>query len=80
MYSNKNCPWAQLTSNYETAQDDALKIFKQMLIFPFEQTRLAYSTAVKLGVLPKSMVTSSEFHKNLASLEKATLGVFARQR
>lgn len=45
---------------------------------PFDAARQAYTEAVKVGLLPKSMIATSDFHRSVDSWEKISLGPIAR--
>lgn len=46
---------------------------------PFDAARQAYTEAVKAGLLPKSMIATSRFHRSVDNWEKLSLGPVARQ-
>lgn len=46
---------------------------------PFDTARQAYTEAVKAGLLPKSMIATSNFHRHVDSWEKISLGPIARR-
>lgn len=77
---NTDAVAAQANKNWMLYQENVAKMMNLWLTIPFEQARSAYSSAVQFGLLPKSLTASGDFHKQLADLEKATLGVLARSR
>lgn len=47
--------------------------------FPFDAARTHYATAVKAGLIERSMLASRDFERTLNWLETVTLGPWARQ-
>lgn len=50
------------------------------LCVPFDLARENYATAVRFGVIEKSMLASAEFGRSLNQWETITLGLLARSR
>jgi hypothetical protein len=49
-----------------------------VLGLPFDVARAQYARAVQLGLIERSMLASRDFSRALGSLEKLTLGPWAR--
>jgi hypothetical protein len=47
--------------------------------FPFDAARTNYATAVRTGLIERSMLASRDFERTLNWLETVTLGPWARQ-
>lgn len=45
---------------------------------PFDMARQHYASAVRVGLIEPSMLAGAQFERNLSSLERATLGPWAR--
>jgi len=52
---------------------------KQVAAMPFDALRASHATAVKAGLLPKSILESRDFEHVVVALERATLGPLARR-
>ena len=50
-----------------------------MLALPFDLARQQYATAVRAGFIEQSLLAGAKFERMLSSMEKATLGPWARQ-
>nr|WP_319565085.1 hypothetical protein [uncultured Rhodoferax sp.] len=46
---------------------------------PFDLARSLYAMAVRLGLIENSLLSSARFGRDISSLEKLTLGPWARQ-
>jgi hypothetical protein len=46
---------------------------------PFDMARSAYAVAVRVGLVENSLIGSAKFGRYISSLEKLTLGPWARQ-
>jgi hypothetical protein len=51
----------------------------RMLALPFDIARAQYASAVRLGVVRRSMLDGRAFEQSLGAIERLTLGVFARR-
>jgi hypothetical protein len=56
----------------------ATGIAMDVLGLPFDVARAQYARAVQLGLIERSMLASRDFSRALGSLEKLTLGPWAR--
>ena len=56
----------------------ATGIALDVLGLPFDVARAQYARAVQLGMIERSMLASRDFSRVLGSLEKLTLGPWAR--
>ena len=45
---------------------------------PFDMAREQYASAVRVGLIEPSMLAGAQFERTLSSMEKATLGPWAR--
>lgn len=52
--------------------------WRQWLALPFELARHAHAAAVRGGALPRSMLESQRFERQVALLEQLALGPMAR--
>lgn len=50
-----------------------------ILGLPFDLARINYAQAVRLGFIEHSMLKSARFAKELTTIERLTLGPWARQ-
>jgi hypothetical protein len=50
-----------------------------VLAQPFDLARSLYALAVRFGLIENSLLTSARFGRDICSLEKMTLGPWARQ-
>jgi hypothetical protein len=46
---------------------------------PFDMARVLYALAVRVGLVESSLLGSARFGRDISSLEKMTLGPWARQ-
>jgi hypothetical protein len=46
---------------------------------PFDTARVLYALAVRVGLIENSLLSSARFSRDIHSLEKMTLGPWARQ-
>jgi hypothetical protein len=51
-----------------------------LLAWPFDALRLQHASAVRSGLLQRSILASGKLERALETLEKLLLGPFARQR
>lgn len=63
----------------QTAQHALPFVATPVWSLPFDAARQAYTQAVKAGLLPKSMIATSNFHRSVDSWEKISLGPIARR-
>ena len=52
---------------------------KALLRVPFDAMREQYASAVRAGLIERSLLESARFERKLGSLERATLGPWARR-
>ena len=52
----------------------------QAFRMPFDMVRSHYARAAEVGLLEKSMLRNRDFELAIGSLERVTLGPWARQR
>ncbi len=50
-----------------------------MLGLPFDLAREQYARAVRIGFIEQSMLANAKFEQSIATLERLTLGPWARQ-
>jgi hypothetical protein len=50
-----------------------------VLVQPFDWARWLYAVGVRIGLIENSLLSSSRFGRDISSLEKMTLGPWARQ-
>ena len=53
---------------------------KPLLRVPFDVMREQYASAVRAGLVERSLLASARFERMLGALERATLGSWARTR
>lgn len=51
---------------------------QSILGFPFDALRAQYASAVQAGLLERSLIAAGEFEGKLSTLERMTLGPWAR--
>ncbi len=56
-----------------------LKTISLTLGQPFDMARALYALAVRIGLVEGSLLGSARFGRDISSLEKMTLGPWARQ-
>ncbi len=59
--------------------DALLKTTSLTLGQPFDMARALYALAVRVGLVESSLLGSARFGRDISSLEKMTLGPWARQ-
>ena len=69
-------PWLALSDCWIGS---AQAVSRQVLHWPFDALRDQYATAVRAGLIERSLIASSQFERKTAALEKALLGSYARQ-
>jgi hypothetical protein len=52
---------------------------KALLRVPFDAMREQYASAVRAGLIERSLLDSASFERKLGTLERATLGPWARR-
>lgn len=52
---------------------------KLALGWPFDMARVNYARAVRLGLIEHSLLQGAKFERELAEMERHTLGLWARQ-
>ncbi|MGZ5187049.1 MAG: hypothetical protein ACXWCO_18270 [Caldimonas sp.] len=57
----------------------AWRACKALAAVPFDVIRHQYSSAVRAGLIRKSLLASSDFERALGALERMTLGPLARR-
>jgi hypothetical protein len=55
------------------------KATSQLFGQPFDVARSLYALAVRFGMIESSLLASARFGRDISSLEKMTLGLWARQ-
>lgn len=65
--------------NLNAAASDPRRTSALFLSLPFDVVRQQYANAVRVGLIEGSMLAGAKFERNLDSLEKLTLGPWARQ-
>ncbi len=64
-------------SGFSTTRSDSGHAF---LAMPFDALRFQYASAVKAGLVPRSILASARAEQAIDRLEKLILGPLARQR
>lgn len=54
-------------------------IAKDILYLPFDAAREQYATAVRAGLVERSLLSAARFERKLAVAEQAALGLWARR-
>lgn len=65
--------------NFAKTATDLNRTSSRMLALPFDMARVHYATAVRAGIIEQSLIAGAKFERMLSSMEKATLGPWARQ-
>lgn len=55
------------------------RVAQRMLCLPFDAARERYAKSVRAGLVEESMLAGAQFERDLASLERFTLGPWARR-
>ena len=66
------------TSSFKHAAEAATRSSTLLLGLPFDMAREQYASAVRAGLIEASMLAGAQFEQALSSMEKATLGPWAR--
>lgn len=67
------------TPNITQVAEDAARSSTLLLSLPFDWAREQYASAVRVGLIEPSMLAGAQFERALSSMEKATLGPWARR-
>lgn len=67
------------TQDLLRAAADATRSSALFFSLPFDVAREQYASAVRVGLIEPSMLAGAQFERTLSSMEKATLGPWARQ-
>ena len=59
--------------------DALMKATSLPLVQPFDMARALCALAVRVGLMESSLLASARFGRDISSLEKMTLGPWARQ-
>lgn len=60
--------------------DKAIAPIRQVCAAPFDAMRAQYASAVRCGLVQRSLVASAHFESFVGGLEQAALGPLARRR
>ncbi|MBN8743084.1 MAG: hypothetical protein J0I24_02130 [Thiomonas arsenitoxydans] len=74
--SAASAPWLALSEGWVGSVH---AVSRQVLYWPFDALRDQYATAVRAGLIERSLIASSQFERKTAALEQALLGSYARQ-
>jgi hypothetical protein len=67
------------TANPAQITESFGKTTSLVLAQPFDLARSLYAVAVRFGLIENSLLSSAKFGRDISSLEKMTLGPWARQ-
>ena len=65
--------------SFNQAASDVGRTAALLRSLPFDVAREQYAKAVRIGLIEPSMLAGAKFERMLSSMEKATLGPWARQ-
>ena len=63
----------------EAAVASAVSVARGALQWPFDTMRDQYASAVRAGLVERSLMASAQFERKVAALEQSLLGICARR-